>query len=73
MDNDPTEYLYSCLEVTSLIWFISHDLPDILLATPDDELFTDQNSFIQDWTRLAGAAVMTRGIVFKQRGFRSMG
>lgn len=48
MDNGLTESLYDYLEVTSLIWFISHDLPDILLATPDDELFTDQNSFIQD-------------------------
>lgn len=70
------ESLHDCLEVTSLISFISHDLPDILLATPDDELFTDQNSFIQDWTRLAGAAgaaIMTRGIVFKQRSFRSVG
>lgn len=64
MDNDPTESLLDCLEVTSLIRFISHGLPDILLATPDDESFTDQNSFIQDWTRLAGAAVMTRGKIF---------
>ncbi|KAK1331893.1 hypothetical protein QTO34_007569 [Cnephaeus nilssonii] len=58
-DDDPEEPIHDCTEVTDAVQTAHPDLSDVPLSSPDEVLFTDGSSYIQDGIRYAGAAVVT--------------
>lgn len=59
-DDKPTKPAHECLKVTYLIQSINFDTTDILLATLDDVLSTDNSNSAQDSIRYAGTALVSQ-------------
>ncbi|KAK1327301.1 hypothetical protein QTO34_014195 [Cnephaeus nilssonii] len=55
-DDDLEEPIHDCTEVTDAVQTARPDLTDALLSSPDEVLFIDGSSYVQDGIRYAGAA-----------------
>ncbi|KAK1344428.1 hypothetical protein QTO34_013122 [Cnephaeus nilssonii] len=58
-DNDPEEPIHDCLEVIDMVQTAHLDLTDTPLISPDEVLFTDGSSYVQEGIRYVGAVVVT--------------
>ncbi|XP_037677956.1 uncharacterized protein LOC119523258 [Choloepus didactylus] len=65
-ENNPSQPIHNCVETLAATTNLREDLTDLPLQNPDETLYTDGSSFIQDRTRVMGAAVVTASKLFQE-------
>ncbi|XP_053909750.1 uncharacterized protein LOC128850350 [Cuculus canorus] len=64
-EDGPLEH--DCVEIIEHTYATRKDLKDVPIEQPDQELFTDGSSFVENGTRYAGYAVVTQGSVIEAK------